>query len=186
MSQISALRARATELKITFDQRWGKNKLIGVITAEEEARGIPLSFPAEQLTDNKQELPDEKLKEKELQELLEKEEVEKKRIADEEEAKRLSDEEAAKAKAAAEAEEAEKQRLADEAEAEAKKLTEAKADDVDAESLSVKNISQNPMTIGFVFKAKPGFTVTLTGNQLTDKLRKKIAYGVELGLLELV
>lgn len=183
MSQISALRARATELKITFDQRWGENKLIGVITAEEEARGIPLSFPTEQLVSTKLELPDEKLKEQEQQDLLEKEEAEKKRIADEE-AKRLSDEEAAKV--AAEAEKAENQRLADEAEAEAKKLIEAKADDVDAESLSVKNISPNPMTIGFMYKAKPGFTVTLTGNQLTDKLRKKIAYGVKLGLLEMV
>lgn len=177
MSQLSALRARATELGINFDQRWGENKLSGVIAAEEEARGIPLSFTPEQLTENK-------LKEQELQDLLEKEEAEKKRIADEE-AKRLADEDAA-AKVAAEAEQAEKQRLADEAEAEAKKLTEAKADDVDADSITVRNISKNPMTIGFIFKAKPGSTVTLTGNHLTDKLRAKIAYGVKIGMLELV
>lgn len=160
MSQISALRARATELKINFDQRWGENKLIGVITAEEEARGIPLSFPPEPVATEQPEPVAEP--EKFIEPVQEQKESEQPAEADT----------GATIKPDAQQEPTQAEVVAE--------------PDFDAESLSVKNISPNPMTIGFMFKAKPGFTVTLTGNQLTDKLRKKIAYGVKLGLLELV
>lgn len=57
---------------------------------------------------------------------------------------------------------------------------------IDTDSITVRNISKNPMTIDFQFKAKPNFTITIKSAQLTDKLRAKINYGVKLGLLELV
>lgn len=167
MSQISALRKRATDLGITFDQRWGENKLKAAIAAEEEAQGIspePESDPAvEQGQSVVTEQPEPVAEpEKVIEPVQELEQPERSAEADTgDTVEPTAQQEPTQAEVVAEP-------------------------DFDAESLSVKNISQNPMTIGFVFKAKPGFTVTLTGNQLTDKLRKKIAYGVELGLLELV
>lgn len=158
MSQISALRARATELGITFDQRWGENKLKAAIEAEEEARGI--AHESEPVATEQAEPVAEP--EKAIEPVQELEKPEQPEEAD--------------TGATIEPD-------AQQEPTQAEVVTEP---DFDAESLSVKNISQNPMTIGFVIKAKPGFTVTLTGNQLTDKLRKKIAYGVKLGLLELV
>lgn len=155
MSQISALRARATELGITFDQRWGENKLKAAIEAEEEARGI-VPEPEPVATEQPEPVAEPEQVIEQAQEL----------------------EQPAAADTGANVEP-----VAQQEPTQAEVVAEP---DFDAESLSVKNISSNPMTIGFVFKAKPGFTVTLTGNQLTDKLRKKIAYGVELGLLELV
>lgn len=169
MSQISALRARATELKIPFDQRWGENKLIGVITAEEEARGIPLSFPPEPVVTEQTEPVAEPEKVIELVQELEQPERSAEADTGNTEQPKQDDENA-------------DNEQPDLPETEETKLVS----EVNGETLKVKNISKNPMTIGFVSKAKPGFTVTLTGNQLTDKLRKKIAYGVKLGLLELV
>ena len=164
MSQISALRARATELGITFDQRWGENKLKAAIAAEEEAQGIspePESDPSveqDQPEGAEQADPDQ-----ETEQAIEP-------------AQELEQSEEADTGATIEPD----------AQQEPTQAEVVAEPGFDAESLSVKNISKNPMTIGFVIKAKPGFTVTLTGNQLTDKLRKKIAYGVKLGLLELV
>lgn len=167
MSQISALRKRATDLGITFDQRWGENKLKAAIAAEEEARGIvpePESNPVfeQEKSEATEQAAPVAEPEKVIEPVQEQAETEQPAAADT----------GANSEPVAEQEPTQAEVVAE--------------PDFDAESLSVKNISPNPMTIGFVFKAKPGFTVTLTGNQLTDKLRKKIAYGVELGLLELV
>lgn len=170
MSQISALRKRATDLGITFDQRWGENKLKAAIEAEEQARGIVPEPEPEQPAVKEQAEPvaePEKVIEP-VQELAQSEQS-----------------------AAADTGDTEQPKQDDEnADNEQSDLPETEetelVPEVDGETIKVKNISKNPMTIGFVFKAKPGFTVTLTGNQLTDKLRKKIAYGVKLGLLELV
>ena len=173
MSQISALRARATELGITFDQRWGENKLKAAIAAEEEARGISpepeSATTAEQYQSVATEQPEPVAEpEKVIEPAQELEQSEEADTGDTEQPKQ-DDENA-------------DNEQSDLPETEETELVS----EVDGETIKVKNISQNPMTIGFVFKAKPGFTVTLTGNQLTDKLRKKIAYGVKLGLLELV
>lgn len=156
MSQISALRARATELGITFDQRWGENKLKAAIEAEEEAQGIVSESEQPAATEQAEPVAEPKQDDDPVQEL----------------------EQSAAADTGA--------TIEPDAQQEPTQAEVVAEPDFDAESLSVKNISKNPMTIGFVIKAKPGFTVTLTGNQLTDKLRKKIAYGVKLGLLELV
>ncbi len=169
MSQISALRKRATDLGITFDQRWGENKLKAAIAAEEEAQGIspepePKSDPAVE--------QDQPVVTEQTEPVAEPEKV----IEPVQE--QAQTEQPAEADTGA--------TIEPNAQQEPTQAEVVAEPDFDAESLSVKNISQNPMTIGFVFKAKPGFTVTLTGNQLTDKLRKKIAYGVKLGLLELV
>lgn len=168
MSQIAALRARAAELKIPFDQRWGENKLIGVITAEEEARGIPLSFSSEPVATEKPEPVAEPEKVVE-------------QVQEQPEQLEVSDTGATNET---------KQDDKEDADIRRENLPEAEetkpVSEIDGESIAVKNISPNPVTIGFMYKAKPGFTVTLTGNRLTDKLRKKIAYGVKLGLLELV
>lgn len=173
MSQISALRARATELGITFDQRWGENKLKAAIAAEEEAQGIspePESDPAvEQGQPAVTEQPEPVAEpEKVIEPVQELEQSTEADTGDTEQPKQDDEN-------------------ADNEQSDLPETEEAEpVSEVDGETVKVKNISPNPMTIGFVFKAKPGFTVTLTGNQLTDKLRKKIAYGVELGLLELV
>lgn len=159
MSQLAALRARATELGITFDQRWGENKLKAAIAAEEEARGISPDPEPESDPTAEQYQPEVAEQAEPVQELEQ-------------------PEQSATADTGA--------TIEPDAQQEPTQAEVVAEPDFDAESLSVKNISQNPMTIGFVIKAKPGFTVTLTGNQLTDKLRKKIAYGVKLGLLELV
>lgn len=165
MSQISALRARATELGITFDQRWGENKLKAAIEAEEEAQGIsPEPDPA---VEQDQSVVTEQTEP----------------VAEPENVIELVQEQAQTEQPAAADTGDTVEPAAQQEPTQAEVVAEP---NFDAESLSVKNISQNPMTIGFVIKAKPGFTVTLTGNQLTDKLRKKIAYGVKLGLLELV
>jgi len=158
MSQLSALRNRAAELGIAFDQRWGENKLAGIIAAKEEELGIVSEPMAEPEQDPKPVAEPEKV----FEQVQEQPELEQLEAADTGTTyKPDAQQEPTQAEAVAEP-------------------------DFDAESLKVKNISPNPMTIGFIFKAKPGFTVTLTGNQLTDKLRKSIAYGVKLGLMELV
>lgn len=176
MSQISALRARATELKITFDQRWGENKLKAAIAAEEEARGIMPEPESNPVVEQEQPVATEQ-----AEPVAEPEKV----------AEPVQEQAETEQPAAADTGDTEQSKQDDEnADNEQPDLPETEetklVSEADVETLKVKNISPNPMTIGFVFKAKPGFTVTLTGNQLTDKLRKKIAYGVELGLLELV
>jgi hypothetical protein len=159
MSQLSALRSRAAELGIAFDQRWGENKLAGIIAAKEEELGItpevaqpepePVAEP-EKVVEQVQEQPEP------VQ--LEAADT---GATNEPVVEVVTQQEPTQAESVA-------------------------GLDFDAESMKVKNVSPNPVTICFMYKAKPGFTVTLTGNQLTDKLRKKIAYGVKLGLLELV
>lgn len=139
MSQLSALRARATELGLEFDQRWGENKLKAAIAAVDAND----SLLTEQSESEDQEQADTGNEADEQSEAIETP------------ADPTQDETVAESQA-------------------------------DTDSITVKNISSNPMTIGFTFKAKPGFTVEIKNAQLSDKLRKQIERGVAAGMLELV
>lgn len=153
MSQLSALRARATELGLEFDQRWGENKLKAAIAAvdandyllTEQSESEDQEPAAGEQTEAQQEQTDTGVEAAEQSESIDTP------------ADPTQDETVAESQA-----------------------------DADSDSITVKNISSNPMTIGFTFKAKPGFAVEIKNAQLSDKLRKQIERGVAAGMLELV
>lgn len=151
MPQLSALRARATELGLEFDQRWGENKLKSAIAAVDANDSLLTEQPESEGQDT---AADEQPEAQQEQADTGNELTEQSKVI-ETPADPTQDETVAESQA-------------------------------DADSITVKNISSNPMTIGFTFKAKPGFTVEIKNAQLSDKLRKQIERGVAAGMLELV
>lgn len=151
MSQLSALRARATELGLEFDQRWGENKLKAAIAAVDAND----SLLTEQSESEGQDAAADEQPEAQQEQAGTGNEVAEQSEVIETPADPTQDETAAESQA-------------------------------DTDTITVKNISSNPMTIGFTFKAKPGFTVEIKNAQLSDKLRKQIERGVAAGMLELV